>query len=245
MATSAFVVFNEGGIQPAICPEEARTMAIPLPGGIDWAAGTVLAQLTAVTQQNEVQTVTITGTPTGGTFTLTFFGQTTSAIAYNAAASAVQTALLALDWLDTGDVVVTGGPGPGTPYVLTFGGALANRDVPAVTATGSFTGGTNPAIAVAETTKGNPGAAYWAPYVDGSVEPARVILKYRTRTNPDGTLLDPQGGAGAQHTTVYFAGVFDTSQLTGIDANGVADMGRLITGATGSLSTAGTLLRMG
>jgi hypothetical protein len=38
---------------------------------------------------NEVQTVTITGTPTGGTFTLTSTGATTAAIAYNAAASAV------------------------------------------------------------------------------------------------------------------------------------------------------------
>ena len=34
---------------------------------------------------SEVQTVTITGTPTGGTFTLTFDGETTAAIAYNAA----------------------------------------------------------------------------------------------------------------------------------------------------------------
>src|SRR5262245_62586459 len=37
---------------------------------------------------NEVQTVTISGTPTGGTFTLTFRGATTSGIAHNSAASA-------------------------------------------------------------------------------------------------------------------------------------------------------------
>ena len=39
---------------------------------------------------DEVQTVTITGGPTGGTFTLTWGGQTTAAIAYNATAATVQ-----------------------------------------------------------------------------------------------------------------------------------------------------------
>jgi hypothetical protein len=33
---------------------------------------------------NEIQQVAITGGPTGGTFTLTYSGQTTGAIAYNA-----------------------------------------------------------------------------------------------------------------------------------------------------------------
>lgn len=37
---------------------------------------------------NEVQTVTITGSPTGGTFTLTFRSATTAGLAYNAASSA-------------------------------------------------------------------------------------------------------------------------------------------------------------
>ena len=41
----------------------------------------------------EKQTVTIGGSPTGGTFTLTFGGQTTATIAYNADASVVEAAL--------------------------------------------------------------------------------------------------------------------------------------------------------
>ena len=98
----------------------------------------------------EVQTVTITGTPTGGTFTLTYAGQTTAAIAYNANAAAVQAALEALSNLDAGDVAVGGGPGPGTPWTVTFALALGN---PAqMTATGSFIGGTAPAVAVTTTT---------------------------------------------------------------------------------------------
>lgn len=117
-------------------------------------SATGITTLTGGSPANEVQTVTITGTPTGGTFSLTFSGQTASAIPYNSIASAVQTALLGLSNLDTGDVVVTGGPGPGTPYVITFGNTYTHTDVPAMTAAGSFTGGTSPAIAVTTTTPG-------------------------------------------------------------------------------------------
>lgn len=103
---------------------------------------------------SEVQTITITGTPAGGTFTLTFAGSTTTAIAYNAAGTAVKAALEALNTVGSGNVAVTGGPGPGTPYVVTFQGDLEGVNVPAMTATGSFTGGTTPAIAVTTGTQG-------------------------------------------------------------------------------------------
>src|SRR5262249_41925037 len=52
---------------------------------------------------DEVQTVTLTGNPTGGTFTLTFSGQTTAAIAYNASAATVQSALQALSSIGSGN----------------------------------------------------------------------------------------------------------------------------------------------
>lgn len=104
---------------------------------------------------NEVQTLSISGTPTGGTFTLTFDGFTTAAIARNAAAAAVQSALLALPNLDSGDVVASGGALPGTPVVLTFGGNYARMPVNLITANGALlTGGTSPTAAVAETTPG-------------------------------------------------------------------------------------------
>lgn len=106
---------------------------------------------------NEVQTVTITGTPTGGTFTLTYDGQTTAPIAYNAASAAVQAALEALRNIGTGNVLVAGGPGPGTPYTVTFQGRLAGRNVNQMTATGAFTGGAAPAVAVTTTTPGVAG----------------------------------------------------------------------------------------
>ena len=118
-------------------------------------SATGITSLTAGTPANEVQTVTITGTPTGGTFTLTFSGQTTAGIAYNANAAAVQSALLALSNLDTGDVTVGGGAGPGTPWTVTFANNYSATNVPQMTANGaSLTGGTSPAVGVSTTTPG-------------------------------------------------------------------------------------------
>ena len=113
---------------------------------------------------NAVQTVTITGTPTGGTFTLSFEGRTTAGIAYNAGAADVQAALLALDNLDSGDVVGSGGPFPDSAVVLTFGGNYAKEPVSPITANGAgLTGGTSPAISVAQTTAGVAASGRGAP----------------------------------------------------------------------------------
>lgn len=101
-----------------------------------------------------VQTATITGTPTGGTFKLAFRGQATSALAYNATGATVQAALRALSRVGAAGVTVTGGAGG--PYVVTFGGKLASRIVPLLTlSNNSLTGGTTPTVAVVETTKGD------------------------------------------------------------------------------------------
>src|SRR5579864_9159015 len=62
---------------------------------------------TIQTEVDDVQTVSITGSPTGGTFTLSFGGHTTTGIAYNAAASAVQSALVALASIGSNNVTVT------------------------------------------------------------------------------------------------------------------------------------------
>lgn len=103
----------------------------------------------------EVQSLAVTGVPTGGTFTLTLDGETTAAIAYNAAASAVQSALRLLDTPFSAGVVCSGGALPATAVVVTFASDLADNNAPLMTATGSFTGGTAPAAAVTTTTPGS------------------------------------------------------------------------------------------
>lgn len=101
----------------------------------------------------EKQTVTITGGPTGGTFTLTYAGQTTSAIAYNATAATVEAALEALSTIGQGNVQVTGNAGG--PYTVEFVGQLQNQNVAAMTADGSsLTGGTTPGVTIATATAG-------------------------------------------------------------------------------------------
>lgn len=89
-----------------------------------------------VTTANEVQTISLSGSPHGGTATLTYDGQTTAGIAYNASAGTIQTALIALSNLASGDVVCTGGPWPAA-VTVTFGATLANTDVVAITGSGS------------------------------------------------------------------------------------------------------------
>lgn len=101
---------------------------------------------------NEVQTVTISGTPTGGTFTLTFGGQETAGIAHNAAASAVQSALELLSTVGAGNVTVSGSAGG--PYTVTFAGDLAGANVAQMTADDELTGGTTPSVAVTTATAG-------------------------------------------------------------------------------------------
>lgn len=105
---------------------------------------------------NEVQTVTITGTPTGGFFKLIFLGFTTADIAWNAAASAVDSALELLPSIGVGGVTVGGGPGPGTPYTVTFTGINARKNVPLMTMTHTLTGGAAPTVTITQTTPGNP-----------------------------------------------------------------------------------------
>lgn len=111
--------------------------------------------ITLTTPPSEVQTLSITGTPTGGTFTLTYNGQTTSPIAYSAIASAVQTALQALSTIGSGNVTCSGGPLPGSSVTITFAGSLAGMTHPLITAnSASLTGGSSPTAAVVETTPG-------------------------------------------------------------------------------------------
>lgn len=104
---------------------------------------------------NEEQSVAITGGPTGGTYTLTYSGQTTGPIVYNATATQVRTALAALSNIGSGNVACTGGPHPGTPVAVTFTGVLAGTDVAQMTASSAgLTGGTSPTVAVTTTTPG-------------------------------------------------------------------------------------------
>ena len=107
---------------------------------------------------NEQQEVTLTGSPAGGTFTLTYDGQTTSGIAYNASAATVKTALEALSNIGSGDVAVDGDAGG--PWTVTFQGALAATNVVEMTGSGaSLTGGATQTYTT--TTSTTPSGPNW------------------------------------------------------------------------------------
>lgn len=113
---------------------------------------------------NEVQTIAITGAPTGGTFKLTFNGSTTTAIPYNATAAQVTSALEALPTIGAGNVTGAGGALPGTSVAITFAGQLARLAVSLITAGSSLSGGATPSVDVTRTTAGVNGTARSAPH---------------------------------------------------------------------------------
>ncbi|MHB8974460.1 MAG: RHS repeat-associated core domain-containing protein [Pirellulaceae bacterium] len=100
--------------------------------GADPGPGLSIATTTQGGPLNEVQRVGYTTSyAMGGTFTLSYNGQTTSAISYNATAAQVQTALEALSNIAPGDVVVTKlqDTNPAQEWKLTFQGALGGANL--------------------------------------------------------------------------------------------------------------------
>lgn len=140
---------------------------------------------------NEVDTIAqATGTSTAGTFKLSVLepgapagtaAEQTAAIAYNASAATVQTALEALDNVRAGDVVAAGGALP-TAVTLTWSDAFAEKDVPTITVDNSAnTGGT---YAVTETTKGATGSADLGIAAGNANIDGRTATQFRTAAAP-------------------------------------------------------------
>lgn len=212
------------GVKKAIRPNANLTLV----------AGTLLVPETGASQ-NDVQTLTITGTPTGGTFTLSFNGYTTAAIAYNATAAAVQAALELLPNIGSGNVTCTGGALPGTGVTITFGGLLANEPQPVITTTDSLTGGSSPASAIAHTTTGRTKGKFKL-YASDNGNP--VILQRDITTDEKGRIYYGTTNKASQHggyhrdTPAFVGGVFRRGDLTGLDADAVTNMGaRFLTGS--------------
>jgi hypothetical protein len=131
----------------------------PMPG----TAGTAIPIASAPTAGvNKVQTITIGGTPTAGTFTITFDGYTTAAITWSSTNSTlvsnIDTALEALPNVSNAAgggatvAVGTATAGIGT-FTITSTGNLAALNHSDFTVTSSLTG-TSPTLAIATTTAG-------------------------------------------------------------------------------------------
>ena len=107
---------------------------------------------------SEIQTVTL-GTapdndPDGGTFTLTYRGETTEDIAWDATAAEIQSALEALSTVNSGDITVSASIDDGVTF--TFADTLGDVDLLMIDS--SLTdGGVSVTANITETTKGSDG----------------------------------------------------------------------------------------
>lgn len=142
-------------------------------------AGTANASLVSIWPVNNgtgVQVATMGGSPTGGTFTLTYNSVATGTIAYNASAATVQAAINAVSTAPVGGVTVTGSAGG--PWTITFPAGLATKGM--LTAqNGSLTGGTSPAVTLAANGQDNrptilAGKADQAPRANTTVSSSSV-----------------------------------------------------------------------
>jgi hypothetical protein len=180
----------------------------------------------------DVQTLTISGNPTGGTFTLAFGGQTTQTIPFNATAAQVQAALTALSSTGAGNVTCTGGPLPGSSVTITFAGALAPGAQPAITVgNNSLTGGTTPAPAVAHTTPGVRIADVQTLSVSGNPTGGGFTLAFGGQTTATAI---PFNATTAQVQAALVA-------LSSIGANNVTCTGGPLPGSSVTITFAGTL----
>lgn len=147
--------------------------------------GIVVNETTAgMLASNDVQIVSVIGSPTGGTFTLAVGSYATANLPYNVTASALQTALQGLTGVGAGNVTVAGS---GTSsYIVVFGGSLANTAVPTLTATAALTGGTSPKISVVHTTVGSIGVSEVQQIAFGSVPTGGTFtLAFNGQTTAD------------------------------------------------------------
>lgn len=136
---------------------------------IEGALGPILVESAPVNGTNEVQNLEIGGTPTGGSFKLSFDGYTTAAISWSATnatlISNIDTALEALANIGSGEVTVADvdlSSGIGN-VSITFSGNLGKLNVPSVAVASNDMEGSSPTAAITVTTAGVDATARGAP----------------------------------------------------------------------------------
>ena len=200
---------------------------------------------------NEVQTIAVDGTPTGGTFYLEFNGSRTIDLAYNADATTIKNALVQLSSIGKNsagadNVACGGGALPGTPVTVTFQNDLEARRVPLITAFSSELtgGGTNE---VQTLTQGATGGTFnLKVIVDGEVETTAPIAWNAAASAVESAIEalsivpsgEASGGGGALNSapvTITFSGTLGSRDVAilAVDSAG-------LTGGTGLLTVAET-----
>lgn len=246
MTVAAFRRYNNRKLLPA-SPNLVKTGVLRLPGGINWLAGSVLGVIPGTLANADVR-ITFGGTPTNGsTFQLLFGSDISDPIAFNSTAGTMVTNLqAAMDSLFGAGNTIVSGTGP---YDIIFQNEYSGRAIALPTVASALTG-TSPTVAATLQAAGHPGSGLAALYndalSDGS-QVARQLLMTDVRTNALGQVIGDHPGSYNSCET-YTGGDFycnataDFIGLIGLDAAGVADLGRLINAAT--IATPGAILHL-
>jgi hypothetical protein len=238
------VRYNANILEPYFPGEESDLFAVPLGPNQTLVAGTILGQVTA-SSVSQVQTLTFGGTVSGGTFTVTVADvngnlYTTAALAYNISNANLKIALdalLASAGYIGASTTIGGGPCP-TNATVTMGGTLAGVTVPLMVATQGLLTGSSPTLAITITTAAVMNGVF-KPYNSGNsdgTQTALVILQMDCITDTLGGIVFGNQIPGEHYVKnlsapCYYRGVFNVSDLTGLDSNGVSNLGRMIYGA--------------
>lgn len=140
-----------------------------------------------------IQTITTPGTPTSGTITYGFMGQSTTALQFNHSAATFDTAFELLSTVGTNGVVSAGGALP-TAITVTFSGTrFAGRPVPLISIVSS-TLDTGKALTVTTTAGANPYA-----YQEASTQEQYTVANEYTNT----LFVASVTGAGNYRVSAY------------------------------------------
>lgn len=232
-------VYNPNPLMPLY--KSGKMIHVNLAPNTYYARGRLLGQV--VTAANDVQTLTMAGTPTGGSIVLRVYHPASGGfvlvdVPYNATNTVLQG--LITNAIGAGTFVVTGGAWPGTALVVTAAGPFAEMTVPLIAQEESKLTGGSPVLTVAHTTVGRTGG-YFAPYADANsdgTQTAKAIIRRECSTDSGGNVLySPETleglgtGINRPSVPVFISGIFHTSELVGFDAAALADLGYLREGS--------------
>ncbi|WP_439627496.1 hypothetical protein [Gemmata sp.] len=250
--------FSHTPLKPAFAPHLASERPVRLPVGGPFGTGGryvkgLVLGCVGGTAASAVWTIAISGAPTGSKLRLdytadkVYSAETANLVSAHASVAQLQTACDAI-W-GAGNTLVAGTPG--TSFTITFQGQLASVRIGGYLALGNstFTAGTAPAAALTRTTPGTAGAGQYDVYTDAGTNNnptvARCPLKYDWGSDPvgSGTVAIETGNPGL-NPLAYASGFFNAADLTGLDANGVADPGWRIVEGT-AITEAGAVVGLG
>lgn len=216
----------------------------PVGVGGKFAKGKALGRVSGAAR-SEVWRFDTSGGPGSGTWDFHFTADkvySATGLAYNVSLVALKTALETV--FGAGNILSVTGT-PGTQWVVTFGGLLANVKMGgAVTTPDAFNTGS---IALTRTTPGRAGGAgQWDLYDDAAADGTEVFrgfLKHDFWSDPVGGRVDEYGATGQPYSPpIYVRGRFRYADVSGFDSSAASDPGVVMVGAT---TDAGCEIRLG